>query len=134
MKLQSNKRNHSIYLPVHGCQNKCLTVCPSLALCAFRLSVWKLFVPILRRYCMFFLFGNSLQNSQKILFSFPSNLSHLYLPPCLLVLACFFFFLVKAGVSDAVVISLSSDDGFPPKKEYSEPCTYFRFDILWLTF
>ena len=46
----------------------------------------------------------------------------------------FFFFLVKAGVSDAVVISLSSDDGFPPKKEYSEPCTYFRFDILWLTF
>ena len=40
------KHNHGIYLPVHGCQNKCLTVCTSLALCAFRLSVWKWFVAI----------------------------------------------------------------------------------------
>ena len=40
-------------------------------------------------------------------------------------------FLVKAGVSDAVLISLSSDDCFPPKKEYSGPYTCFRFNILW---
>ena len=42
--------------------------------------------------------------------------------------------LVEAGVSDAVLISLSSDDCFPPKKEYSGPCTGFRFNILWLMF
>ena len=35
----------------------------------FRLSVWKLFVPILREYCTFLLFGNSLQNAQNILIS-----------------------------------------------------------------
>ena len=60
MKLKSDKHNRSIYLPVHSSQKKCLTVCPSLtslASCAFRLSVWTLF----------------------LLFSFPSNLSHFYL-------------------------------------------------------
>ena len=53
--------------------------------------------------------------------------------PCHLELACFFF-LAGAGVSDAVLISLSSDDCFPPKEEYNEPYTCFHFDILWLTF
>ena len=33
-----------------------------------------------REYCKFFLFINSLQNLQNILFSLPSNLSHLYFP------------------------------------------------------
>ena len=33
-----------------------------------------------REYCKFFLFGNSLQISQNILFSLPSNLSHLHFP------------------------------------------------------
>ena len=96
------------------------------------LSVWKLFAPILREYCMFFLFENSLQNLQNILFSFSSNLSHLYLS----FHASYYVhaFLVKACVSDAVSISLSSDDCFPPKKDYSEPCTCFCFDILWLMF
>ena len=60
-----------------------------LMICAFRLSVWKLFVLILREYCKFFLFENSLQKMLNILFSFPSNLSLLILP-CLLVLACSF--------------------------------------------
>ena len=79
-------------------------------------------------YCKFSLFGNSLQNSQNILFPLPSKLSHLYY---------FSFhgnlhvFLVEAGVSDSVLISLSSDDCFPPKKEYSGPFTCFHFNILW---
>ena len=33
-----------------------------------------------REYCKFFLFGNSLEISQNILFSLPSNLIHLYFP------------------------------------------------------
>ena len=44
------------------------------------------------------------------------------------------FFLVGAGVSDAALISLSSVDCFPSKKDYSEPCTCFPFDLIWLTF
>ena len=114
----------------HGCQNKCLTVCLLLALCAFNSCC---------------LFGNySFQSSGSIArFSysgiltehfdpFPSNHSHLYLS----FHASWYLrvFLVKAGVSDAVSISLWSDDCFPPKKECSEPCTCFRFDILWLIF
>ena len=60
-----------------------------LMICAFRLSVWKLFVLILGEYCKFFLFVNSLQKMQNILFSFPSNLSPSYLsmPPS----TCIFF-------------------------------------------
>ena len=101
---------------VHSCQNKCLTACPSLASFAF----------------MVFLFRNSLQNSQNILFSFLSNLSHFYL----FFHASWYFcvFWVEAGVLDTVLISLSSDYCFPPKKEYSELCTCFRFNILRLTF
>ena len=119
-----------MYLAVHICQNKCLTVFPSLtslASCAFRLSVWKLFVPIVREYCMFLLFGNSLQNSQNILFSFPSNLSHFQLSfhALILELACFFG---GSRCLNSVLISLVSDDFFPPKKEYSQlvsVLTYF---------
>ena len=56
-----------------------------------------------------------------------------FILPCLRELVC--FFLVGAGVSDALLISLSSVDYFPPKKDYSEPCTCFPFDILlWLMF
>ena len=60
-----------------------------LMICAFTLSVWKLFVLILREYCKFFLFENSLQKMQNILFSFPSNLSPSYpsMPPS----TCMFF-------------------------------------------
>ena len=71
---------------------------PIIHICAFRLSVWKLFVPILGSI--------ALQISQNILFSLPSNLSHLYfpsMPPGNLHV----FFLVEAGVSDAVLLSLS---------------------------
>ena len=64
MKLQSNKRNHSIYLPILGCQNKCLKVRPSLALCAFRLCYWNLFVLILR---VFFQLDNTKHNLILIL-------------------------------------------------------------------
>ena len=60
---------------------------------------------------LFFLFRNSLQNSQNILFSFPSNLSHLYLS--FHASWSLRFLLVGGGVSDAVLISLSSDDCFP---------------------
>ena len=60
---------------------------------------------------LFFLFRNYLQNSQNILFSFPSNLSHLYLS--FHASWSLRFLLVGGGVSDAVLISLSSDDCFP---------------------
>ena len=59
---------------------------------------------------LFFLFRNYLQNSQNILFSFPSNLSHLYLS--FHASWSLRFLLVRGGVSDAVLISLSSDDCF----------------------
>ena len=101
-----------------------------LMICAFRLSVWKLFVLILRRYCKL-LFENSLtKNAEHFVFlSFKPQ-------PFLSFHASWYLhvLLVKAGVSDAVLISLSSDDCFPPKKEYSGPCTGFRFNILWLMF
>ena len=93
---------------------------------------WKLFIPIPRKYCTFFLFGNSLQNTQNILISFPSSRSHLYLS--FHASRYLRVFLVKAGVSDPLLISLLHDDCFPPKKEYNEPCTCFHFDILWLMF
>ena len=32
------------------------------------------------------------------------------------------------------LVSLSSDNCVPPKKEYGESCTCFYFDILWLMF
>ena len=83
---------------------------------------------------MFFLFWNSLQNSQNILFSFPSNLRICICPFMSPGTSVFFLFLARAGVSDAMLISLSSHDCFPPKKEYSEPYTCFHFNILWLTF
>ena len=51
--------------------------------------------------------------------------------PFVFILPCL---LVGAGVSDSVLISLLSGNNFPPKKEYSEPCTCFCFDILWLMF
>ena len=58
---------------------------------------------------------------QNILFSYRSNLSHfIFILPCLLV---------RAGVSDSVLISLSSDNNFPPKKEYSEPWTCLDLDF-----
>ena len=60
---------------------------------------------------LFFPFRNYLQNSQNILFSFPSNLSHLYLS--FHASWSLRFLLVGGGVSDAVLISLSSDDCFP---------------------
>ena len=85
-----------------------------------------------REYCKFFLFGNSLQISQNILLSLPSNLGHLYFPS--MPPGNLHDFLVKAGVSDAVLLSLSSDYCFPLQKEYSGPCTCFRFNILWLIF
>ena len=59
---------------------------------------------------LFFLFRNYLQNSQNILFSFPSNLSHLYLS--FHASWSLRFLLVRGGVSDAVLISLSSSDCF----------------------
>ena len=59
---------------------------------------------------LFFLFRNSLQNAQNILFSFPSNFSHLYLS--FHASWSLHFLLVRAGVLDAVLISLSSDDCF----------------------
>ena len=77
---------------------------------------------------MFFLCENSLQNWENILFSFPSNLSHLYLS--FHASWNLSVFLARAGVSDAVLISLTSDDCFPPKKEYTGPYSCCRFDIL----
>ena len=68
-----------------------------------------------REYCKFFLFGNSLQVSQNILFSLSSNLGHLYFPS--MPPGNLHVFLVKAGVSDAVLLSLSSDYCFPLDKE-----------------
>ena len=135
MKLHSNKCNYSInlftwtWLPKQVSYSMSFT---GLMCFQFRLSVWKLFVPILREYCTFFLFGNSLENAQNILISFPSSHSHLYLS----FHASWYLhvFLVKAGVSDPVLISLWYDDCLPPKKEYSEPCTCFHFNILWLMF
>ena len=56
-----------------------------------------------REYCKFFLFGNSLQISQNILLSLPSNLGHLYFPS--MPPGNLHDFLVKAGVSDAVLLS-----------------------------
>ena len=107
MKLKSNKHNRSIYLPVHSGQNKCLTVCPSLtslASCAFRLSVWTLF----------------------LLFSFPSNLSHFYLS--------FHAFWDLRVFWSKQVFKYCVHFFFiwwllPPKKEYSELCTCFRFTL-----
>ena len=60
-----------------------------LMICAFRLSVWKLFVLILRRYCKLFYSRILWQKMQNILFSFPSNLSPSYpsMPPG----TCMFF-------------------------------------------
>ena len=60
---------------------------------------------------MFFLFGNSLQNAQNILISFPSSRSHLHLS----FHASWYLhvFLIKAGVSDPLLISLWYDDCFP---------------------
>ena len=98
-----------------------LIACPSLASCAFMLSFWKFFVPIFREYCIFLLFGNSLQNSAICIY------------PSMTPGTCVFFCLGQVFQSDIVLISLSSDDCFPPKKEYSEPCTCFCFDILLLT-
>ena len=72
---------------------------PIIHISAFRLSVWKLFVPILGSI--------ALQISQNILFSLPSNLSHLYFPS--MPPGNLHVFLVEAGVSDAVLLSLSSD-------------------------
>ena len=82
---------------------------------------------------MFFLFRSSLQNSRNILFSFLSNLSHLY----------FSFhasrylrvFLAEAGVSNAVLISLSSDDCFPPKKLSSSTAFHYKEAsfTLWIS-
>ena len=70
---------------------------------------------------MFFRFGYSLQNSQNILFSFPSNINHLYLSSWNKHV-----FLARAGDSDAVLISLPPDDCFPPKKDYNvSVSTYF---------
>ena len=53
---------------------------------------------------------------------------------CLLERARFFFFGRSRCFLDAVLIFLSSDDCFPPRKEYSEPYSCFRFDILRVTF
>ena len=72
---------------------------PIIHIRAFRLSVWKLFVPILGSI--------ALQLSQNILFSLPSNLSYLYFPS--MPPGNLHVFLVEAGVSDAVLLSLSSD-------------------------
>ena len=96
-----------------------------------------LFVPILRFDGGILCFSYSgilysLENTQNILFSFPSNLSCLYLSFHASRNLC--VFLVRAGVSDAVLISLSSVDCFPSKKDHSEPCTCFPFDLIWLTF
>ena len=49
-----------------------------------------------REYCKFFLFGNSLQISQNILLSLPSNLGHLYFPS--MPPGNLHDFLVKAGM------------------------------------
>ena len=56
---------------------------PIIHIRAFRLSVWKLFVPTLGSI--------ALQISQNILFSLPSNLSHLYFPSMPLVTCMFFW-------------------------------------------
>ena len=65
------------------------------------LIISNFFVPILREYACFL-------GIQTILFSFPSNLSHLYLS--FQASWNLHVFLLRAGVSDAVLISLSSDD------------------------
>ena len=75
---------------------------------------------------MFFPFGNSLQNSQNILFSFSSKWSHLYLS--FHDSWNFRVFLIRgaAGIVGVVLLSWSC---FPPKKELSELWTCFRLDI-----
>ena len=73
---------------------------------------------------MFFISG-ILYKTEHFVFLSVKPQSFVFILPCLLV---------GAGVSDSVLISLSSDNNVPPKKEYSEPCTCFHFDILWLMF
>ena len=87
----------------------------------FQAFCLEIIVLILSEYCKFFLFENSLQKMQNIiLFSFPSNLSpYLSMPPS----TCLFFWSKQVFQ----IISLSSDDCFPPKKEYSGPYTGFCF-------
>ena len=54
-----------------------------------------------------------------------------FILPCLLVLACFFgqSRCSRSFVNFFMIWWLLSSH-FPPKKEYSEPCTCFHFDIL----
>ena len=54
-----------------------------------------------------------------------------FILPCLLVLACFFgqSRCFRSFVNFFMIWWLLSSH-FPPKKEYSEPCTCFHFDIL----
>ena len=89
------------------------------------------------------LFRNYLIRSSRVLQVFPfrefsTKLSEHFVSPSFKAQPFVFsfrgnlhVFLVEAGVSDSVLISLSSDDCFPPKKEYSGPFTCFRFNILW---
>ena len=129
MQLKSNKHNRSIYLPVHSCQTSVLQYVLHwfhwphvLSGCLFGHYSFR----SLGGIACFSYSGVLYKHLRTFCFLFRQT-SAVFISPSMPSGTCVFF--GRRRCLNTVFISLLSDDCFPPKKEYSELCTCFRFSL-----